>query len=135
MCASFAACRDTCSLLWPAVDSFDLDEGCRLSAAETSPQASLHPRRWYQCGVRDPVSEFPVEAFQFHSQLGCPSVQAALFEACPAPGAGAWLTATPASLDNLQSSFAPASPHAGLGQRLGLRHVRGSDGQWGDHAL
>ena len=28
--ASFAACRDLCSVIWPSFDPLDIDEGCRL---------------------------------------------------------------------------------------------------------
>ena len=34
--ASFSACRDLCGLLWADFDPLDLDDGCRLSAAESS---------------------------------------------------------------------------------------------------
>ena len=33
--ASFAACRDLCSVAWPSFDPLDIDEGCRLGVTES----------------------------------------------------------------------------------------------------
>ena len=39
--ASFFACRELCGRLWPAFDPFDLDEGCRLAAAEEALRGAI----------------------------------------------------------------------------------------------
>ena len=39
--ASFSACRELCGQLWPAFDPFDLDEGCRLAAAEEALRGAI----------------------------------------------------------------------------------------------
>ena len=39
--ASFSTCRELCVQLWPAFDPFNLDEGCRLAAAEEALRGAI----------------------------------------------------------------------------------------------
>ena len=102
---SFSACRDLCTAIWPAFDRLDLDEGCRLAAAEGALSASI-PSGTSVYAESDTPSQKSLSA-----KIGAHAVSTLFqdpalararrlhLDACRAPSAGAWLTATPASSD------------------------------------
>ena len=101
----FSACRDLCSAIWPAFDPLDLDEWCRLAAAEGALGASIPSGTCVYAESDPPSQKSPsakIEAHAVSKLLQDPALAQARrlhFGACRAPGAGAWLTATPASRD------------------------------------
>ena len=102
---SFSACRDLCAAIWPAFDSLDLDERCRLAAAESALSASI-PSGTSVYAESDTPSQkslsAKIEAHAVSALVQDPSLARARrlhLDACRAPGAGAWLTATLASRD------------------------------------
>ena len=113
--ASFSARRDTCCLLWPAFDPFDLDEGCHLAAAEEALRRSIPPGANMYEESDSPSKKFlsgMIEAQSVSDIFGDPSLprhRRLHLEACHVPGAGAWLTANPSCVD----SHVP-SPFSGL---------------------
>ena len=129
--------------IWPAFDPLDLDEECRLAAAESALSASI-PSGTSVYAESDTPSQkslsAKIEAHAVSALVQDPSLARASrlhLDACRAPGAGAWLTATPASRDlHIPSSlfrvaaclFGSVTPTAcGLcGEVLD---------RWGDHAL
>ena len=102
---SFSACRDLCAAIWPAFDPFDLDEGCRLAAAESALSASIPSGTSVYTESDAPCHKSlsaKIEAHAVSKLLQDPSLARARrlhLDACRAPGAGAWLTATLASRD------------------------------------
>ena len=112
----FSACRELCGQLWPAFDPFDLDEGCRLAAAEDALRGAI-PSGANIYAVSDSPSQKSlsgmVEAQSVSGIFGDPTLprhRRLHLEACRVPGAGAWLTANPSCVDS----------HV-----YGLQHVRG----------
>ena len=102
--ASVSACRELCGHLWPAFDPFDLDEGCRLAAAEEALRGiyavSDSPSQKSLSGM--------VEARSVSGIFGDPTLprhRRLHLEACRVPGAGAWLTANPSCVDSHVSSL------------------------------
>ena len=145
--ASFSACRDTCCMLWPAFDPFDLDEGCRLAAAEESLRRSIPSGADVYADSDSPSQKFlsrMIEAQSVSGIFGDPSLprhRRLHLEACQVPGAGAWLIANPACAD----SHVP-SPlfRVALQRRLRIAlwdhdSACGMCGEvldrWGDHAV
>ena len=104
--ASFSACRELCGRLWPAFDPFDLDEGCRLAAAEDALRGTI-PSGASIYAVSDTPSQKSlsgmVEAQSVSAIFGDPTLprhRRLHLEACRVPGAGAWLTANPSCIDS-----------------------------------
>ena len=108
--ASFSACRELCGQLWPAFDPFDLDEGCRLVAAEDALRGAI-PSGVNIYAVSDSPSQKSlsgmVEAQSVSGIFGDPTLprhRRLHLEACRVPGAGAWLAANPSCIDSHVSS-------------------------------
>ena len=101
--ASFSASRELCGRLWPAFDPFDLDDGCRLAAAEDALRggganiyaASDSPSQRSLSGMVEAQS---VSAIFGDSTL--PRHRRLHLEVRRVPGAGAWLTANPSCIDS-----------------------------------
>ena len=108
--ASFSACRELCGRLWPAFDPFDLDDGCRLAAAEDALRGTIRSGANIYA-VSDSPSQKSlsgiVEAQSVSGIIGDPSFprhRRLHLEACRVPGAGFWLTANPSCVDSHVSS-------------------------------
>ena len=102
---SFPACRDLCAAIWPAFDPLDLDEGWSLAADESALSASI-PSGTSVYAESDTPSQkslsAKIEEHAVSKLLQDPALARARrlhFDACRAPGFGAWLMATPASRD------------------------------------
>ena len=145
--ASFSASRELCGRLWPAFDPFDLDDGCRLAAAEDALRGAI-PSGASIYAVSDSPSQRSlsgmVEAQSVSAIFGdstLPRHRRLHLEACRVPGAGAWLTANPSCIDSHVSSplFRVALQHR-LRMPLWDRDTACSMygevlDRWGDHAL
>ena len=103
--ASFAACRDLCSVIWPSFDPLDIDEGCRLGVAESVLGAVIPSGTSVNAESDVPIQKSlsaKIEACAVSSLLQDPALTRARSchpAAVRAPGSGAWLTATLASPD------------------------------------
>ena len=145
--ASFSASRELCGKLWPAFDPFDLDDGCRLAAAEDALRGAI-PSGANIYAVSDSPSQRSlsgmVEAQSVSAIFGdstLPRHRRLHLEACRVPGAGAWLTANPSCID---SSVSSPLFRVALQRRLRVPlwdrdTACGMCGEvldrWGDHAL
>ena len=145
--ASFSASRELCGKLWPAFDPFDLDDGCRLAAAEDALRGVI-PSGANIYAVSDSPSQRSlsgmVEAQSVSAIFGdstLPRHRRLHLEACRVPGAGAWLTANPTCVD---SSVSSPLFRVALQRRLRVPlwdhdSACGMCGEvldrWGDHAL
>ena len=145
--ASFSACRELCGRLWPAFDPFDLDEGCRLAAAEDALRGAI-PSGASIHAVSDSPSHRSlsgmVEAQSVSGIFGdstLPRHRCLHLEACRVPGAGAWLTANPSCIDShISSPLFRVALQRRLRIPLWDRDTAcGMCGEvldsWGDHAL
>ena len=98
--ASFAACRDLCSVIWPSFDPLDIDEGCRLGVTESVLGAVIPTGTSVYAESDAPTQKSlsaKIEACAVSSFLQDPALTRARrchLAAIRAPGSGAWLTAT-----------------------------------------
>ena len=120
--AGFSACWDTCCLLWPAFDPFDLDEGCPLAAAEEALRRSVPSGADIYADSESPTQKFLSGMIEAQSSIfsdpSLPKHRRLHLEACP-------------SGPPLPDRSPAPSGFGHMGSRHRLWHVRRSSGSMG----